>query len=177
MSKVDLAVGDSVFVPTDNGLFPLKVSAIIVEPHYSSGLGRPSPVFVGPGALALMFPVSQLSGVTVGVRMKDKADTEPVWARFAKQHQYSGFSARYNLFRMMFQVLYEFIAGLLAVFAILGILITIIITITVVNSSIRSDYKMIGMLKSQGFTNWNICLLYTSPSPRDLSTSRMPSSA
>ena len=24
---------------------------------------------------------------------------------------------------------------------------------------------------------WNICLLYTSPSPRDLSTSRMPSSA
>ena len=25
--------------------------------------------------------------------------------------------------------------------------------------------------------SWNICLLYTSPSPRDLSTSRMPSSA
>ena len=24
---------------------------------------------------------------------------------------------------------------------------------------------------------WKICLLYTSPSPRDLSTSRMPSSA
>ena len=24
---------------------------------------------------------------------------------------------------------------------------------------------------------WDICLLYTSPSPRDLSTSRMPSSA
>ena len=26
-------------------------------------------------------------------------------------------------------------------------------------------------------TNLNVCLLYTSPSPRDLSTSRMPSSA
>ena len=26
-------------------------------------------------------------------------------------------------------------------------------------------------------TNPNVCLLYTSPSPRDLSTSRMPSSA
>ena len=24
---------------------------------------------------------------------------------------------------------------------------------------------------------WGVCLLYTSPSPRDLSTSRMPSSA
>ena len=27
------------------------------------------------------------------------------------------------------------------------------------------------------FSVYNICLLYTSPSPRDLSTSRMPSSA
>ena len=31
-------------------------------------------------------------------------------------------------------------------------------------------------LKNWG-TKWDICLLYTSPSPRDLSTSRMPSSA
>ena len=30
---------------------------------------------------------------------------------------------------------------------------------------------------SVSVTNWNVCLLYTSPSPRDLSTSRMPSSA
>ena len=37
------------------------------------------------------------------------------------------------------------------------------------HSDIRSD--KIGKLKS------NNCLLYTSPSPRDLSTSRMPSSA
>jgi len=31
---------------------------------------------------------------------------------------------------------------------------------TVVNSAIRSDYKMIGMLKSQGFTNWNVNMVY-----------------
>ena len=30
---------------------------------------------------------------------------------------------------------------------------------------------------SNDFLDWYICLLYTSPSPRDLSTSRMPSSA
>ena len=28
-----------------------------------------------------------------------------------------------------------------------------------------------------GFEHYSVCLLYTSPSPRDLSTSRMPSSA
>ena len=38
---------------------------------------------------------------------------------------------------------------------------------------IRNEYKKISRKNSEG----NICLLYTSPSPRDLSTSRMPSSA
>ena len=33
-----------------------------------------------------------------------------------------------------------------------------------------------GMLASEG-VEAHLCLLYTSPSPRDLSTSRMPSSA
>ena len=38
---------------------------------------------------------------------------------------------------------------------------------------IRSD----GTIESSGFASDVACLLYTSPSPRDLSTSRMPSSA
>ena len=32
-------------------------------------------------------------------------------------------------------------------------------------------------IAARNSANWMICLLYTSPSPRDLSTSRMPSSA
>jgi len=37
------------------------------------------------------------------------------------------------------------------------------------------DYS--ATVEAEGFENIEICLLYTSPSPRDLSTSRMPSSA
>ena len=36
-----------------------------------------------------------------------------------------------------------------------------------------ADYRQIGAFNNESL----ICLLYTSPSPRDLSTSRMPSSA
>ena len=36
-----------------------------------------------------------------------------------------------------------------------------------------SESELVGFLNSNGYS----CLLYTSPSPRDLSTSRMPSSA
>ena len=41
------------------------------------------------------------------------------------------------------------------------------------------DYLSVGIdpVKSNIFIQSQICLLYTSPSPRDLSTSRMPSSA
>ena len=37
--------------------------------------------------------------------------------------------------------------------------------------------KVIELIRKEGWEVNNICLLYTSPSPRDLSTSRMPSSA
>ena len=37
--------------------------------------------------------------------------------------------------------------------------------------------SLLSYLKSKDITRYRACLLYTSPSPRDLSTSRMPSSA
>ena len=39
------------------------------------------------------------------------------------------------------------------------------------------DFKILSEKQSKEFISIKICLLYTSPSPRDLSTSRMPSSA
>ena len=160
LNKEPIAVGDTIYVPTDDGLFPLKVSAIVVEPHFSNGLSGLTLAFVGPGSLGMMFPISQLSGVQLGIKMKDAEQTEAVWARYNRTIPYNGFAMRYEVFKRIFQVLYQFIGGLLTAFSILGIFITIIITITVVSSAIRSDYKMIGMLKSQGFTNWNVNMVY-----------------
>ena len=47
-------------------------------------------------------------------------------------------------------------------------------------SDVTNSAKLIGKRENNGkdwFTGSYTCLLYTSPSPRDLSTSRMPSSA
>ena len=46
-------------------------------------------------------------------------------------------------------------------------------TVMVGDVAIGSDYPV----RVQSMINEDTCLLYTSPSPRDLSTSRMPSSA
>ena len=44
--------------------------------------------------------------------------------------------------------------------------------------SAEEDTVLIAVVAQEGAGHWTkICLLYTSPSPRDLSTSRMPSSA
>ena len=41
----------------------------------------------------------------------------------------------------------------------------------------QNDFGDKGQIKFAHLIQWYPCLLYTSPSPRDLSTSRMPSSA
>ena len=48
-----------------------------------------------------------------------------------------------------------------------------------ITSKAKVDYiKLVrNVIKEIGYEGYRACLLYTSPSPRDLSTSRMPSSA
>ena len=50
-----IAVGDTIMFPTDNGLFPLTVSAVVVDAHHSNGLINPAPAWMGPGTLSMLF--------------------------------------------------------------------------------------------------------------------------
>lgn len=157
-SKINL--GDTLQIPTDNGLFPLKVSGIVVNAQHSNGLMNPVPVWVGPGTLPLLFPVNDLSRVIMGIRVNDEEVTEKVWARFHQEYEYRGFGTLYDFYKKIFQIIHQITGGLLLVLAIFGIIITLTITSSVVNSAIKTDYKMIGMLKAQGFTNRNVITVY-----------------
>jgi len=158
--KSNFQIGDTLHIPTDNGLYPLIVSAIAVNAQHSNGLMNPIPVWVGPGTLPLMFPVEELSAVSLGIRLKNAEDTEKVWARFYRENDYRGFGEVYGFYKKIFQIIYQITGGLLLVFAIFGIIVTLTITSSVVNSAIKTDYKMIGMLKAQGFTTKNIITVY-----------------
>ena len=158
--KSNLAIGDTLRIPTDNGLFPLKISGIVVNAQHSNGLMNPTPVWVGPGSLPLLFPVNDLSVVSLGIRLNSSEVTEKVWARFHQEYEYRGFGTLYGFFKKIFQIIYQITGGLLLVFAIFGIIVTMTITSSVVNSAIKTDYKMIGMLKAQGFTNRNVITVY-----------------
>ena len=159
-NKSKLSIGDTLQIPTDNGLFPLKISGIVVDAQHSNGLMNPTPAWVGPGSLPLLFPVNDLSVVSMGIRLNDSEVTEKVWARFHQEYEYRGFGTLYGFFKKIFQIIYQITGGLLLVFAIFGIIVTLTITSSVVNSAIKTDYKMIGMLKAQGFTNRNVITVY-----------------
>lgn len=159
-NKSGIQLGDTLQIPTENGLFPMLVSAIVVNAQHSNGLMNPIPVWVGPGTLPLLFPVSELSVVSLGIRLKKAEDTEKVWARFYQENDYRGFGEVYDFYKKIFQIIYQITGGLLLVFAIFGIIVTLTITSSVVNSAIKTDYKMIGMLKAQGFTTKNVITVY-----------------
>ncbi len=155
-----LSIGDTLMMPTNQGAYPLRISAIVVDAQYANGLANPSPAWVGPGGLAMLFPLKDISYATIGVRLHRAEDTETVWARFNEAYSFKGFSTLYRFFKQVFQIVYQITGGLLLVFAIFGIIVTLIITSSVVNSAIKTDYKMIGMLKTQGFTNLNVISAY-----------------
>lgn len=160
LNSLQMEIGDTIQVPTNNGLFPLVISAIVVDAHYSNGLFNPSPAWVGPGGLSLLYSLKDLSRVVMGVRLNDKDHVERIWAHFNQEFSYQGFGTLYAFFKQVFQIVYQITGGLLLVFAIFGIIVTLIITSSVVSSAIKTDYKMIGMLKAQGFTNWNVISVY-----------------
>ena len=160
LNNLKISVGDTIQVPTSNGLFPLIVSAIVVDAHYANGLNQPAPAWLGPGGLSLMFSLKDLSQTVLGIRLKDKDQVDQVWSRFNQEFSYQGFSTLYAFFKEVFQIVYQITGGLLLVFAIFGIIVTLIITSAVVTSAIKTDYKMIGMLKAQGFTNLNVIGVY-----------------
>jgi putative ABC transport system permease protein len=159
-SEEKIQLGDTLFLPSKYGLVPLLVSGIVVDAQHSNGLINPLPVWVGPGSLSLLFPINELSRITLGIQLKDAAETEKVWARFHQSYSYRGQVELYDFFKKLFQIIHQITGGLLLVFAIFGIIVTLIITSSVVNSAIKTDFKMIGVLKAQGFTNQNIISVY-----------------
>ena len=159
-NKSDIQIGDTLLIPLGLGVFPMRVSAIALNAQHANGLGNPVPVWVGPGTLPLLFPINELSRVMLGVRVNQAEDTEKIWARFNREYTYLGLGRLYDFYKKLFQIIHQITGGLLLVFAIFGIIVTLTITSSVVNSAVKTDYKMIGMLKAQGFTNQNIIVVY-----------------
>ncbi|MCB0847505.1 MAG: FtsX-like permease family protein, partial [Bacteroidetes bacterium] len=155
-----MELGDTVGIPTPEGLYPLVVSASLVDPQYASGLFNPTRAWVAPGSLPFMFSINQLSQRMLGIRFEDPAKIQVVWQRFHQENYFTGKSLEYGLFKSVFLSFYQIIQMILLVFSLLGIIISLFILSTTLSGSIIGDLKLIGLYKATGFTPNNIIQIY-----------------
>ncbi|MFN8258535.1 MAG: FtsX-like permease family protein [Bacteroidales bacterium] len=155
-----IKIGDSLGIKTGSGLYNLKVTAFVVDPHFISGMMNPTRVWIAPGSLPLFNPVQNLKDNFLGVRLKNSNDIKAVWERFNAENTYSGSYLQYNLFKSTFMSVYQIISAILIVFSIFAVIIALFIVNTTTSGQIYADYKLIGIFKSIGFTPKNVLETY-----------------
>lgn len=153
-------IGDTLGIPIREGLFPLVVSATVVDPHYASSMFNPTRAWVAPGSLPFFLPISQLTGRMTGVRMKSPEEVGSVLGRFNEDWLFDGKVLEYSLFRSVFLSFYQIISLALLVFSVLAIVAALFILYITLSGAITSDFRLAGIYKAQGFTPGQVGAIY-----------------
>ncbi len=147
---------------TAEGLIPYRVSAVVVDPHYSSGFMNPERAWIGPGELAFLFPPGKLHTYTLGIRVREISKLEAVWGEF-NRHLGGGFSGSYlshqaivNSYAFMIRML----GIILLLFSFFSLVIALFIISATISATILESYRTFGILKAQGYTPRNIKHVY-----------------
>ncbi len=149
--KYDIAIGDTLQIPLANGLYPLTVSSIVIDPHFASGLINPNRMWIAPGMLPFMMKSGALTNVMQGIRLHQKEDIDEIWSRFNREMTFSGSNLQYSLFKSVFTSVYKIIGMVVIIFSILAIFISGYIISSIVISSVLADSQLTGVLKALGF--------------------------
>lgn len=161
LGKVNgISVDDTIGVMVAEGIYELRVSALVVDPHYASAIMNPTRAWVATGNLGLMLPLGDLQQATMGVRLQGAQQVNAVWNRFNTNFSYSGISFNYHFFKSVFLSVYNILLSILLIFSGLAIVVALFILSSSIANAIRTDYRQIGILKAQGFTNPQIRRLY-----------------
>lgn len=158
----EIKVGDSIKITVPGGTKTFKISAIIVDPIFSSQMINPVRVWVTQGTLQRIYPKDALNSSFLSVRYFDMNDSAGVWEEFESflGAPFSGFKFSYEIISISFTMLYQIIGIVLLIFSLILLLITLYVMFSTVSDSIVSDYKTIGTLKACGFTPLNIIWIY-----------------
>jgi putative ABC transport system permease protein len=156
-------IGDKLDIPVPDGKKRLIVSAIVVDPLFSTSMINPTRAWVASGVLNQWFPAKSLNNVFIGVRYNDLSKEKVLWDRFQKflGKPFSGIKFTYSLFSMAFLMMYQLIGVMLLVFSVILLLIALYVLSSSIKDAVISDYKTIGILKSEGYTPGNVILIYT----------------
>lgn len=157
-----IKIDDYIEIPTNRGMKSLKVTAIVVDPQFSSGGVNPVRTWIAPGYLPFLINVSELAEVYLGVRLKSLDVFDKVWKEFNTfiNQSFIGFNFNYEIISFSYLFFYRLIGTFFLVFSFLVILVSLFRIYSSIVSLIKSEYKSIGILKTIGFTPRQIIFVY-----------------
>ena len=158
--RYSIAVGDDILIPNGSDSQSYKVSAIILDPLFSSTMISPFRVWVRPGELALMKSFSSLDKVILTIRFKDPSQNSIVWNDFSiwQGASFTGFIIRYDDFKMGTSMATLILVIALIIIGLLLLIICLIVLFFMVSSEISNQFKTFGVLKAHGLSFRQITL-------------------
>ena len=160
--EAHLVPRDTLEVPAADGLAPLVVGAVVVDPVFSAPFNNPLRVWVAPGSLSTWFHASALNRVIASVRIADPAQSDELWAAFTRNlgGAFNGQVYDYRGVRDGYTAPYVLMAAMIVAFSALGFLVALFAIQGTITSAMLADFKMIGILRTQGFTPREVRRIY-----------------
>lgn len=160
----DLTVGETVTITRSDGRdVSLPIVGIAYDVMYDTYRSEQAPyLYVSESTLRGLFPDKDTWDSSLGLRLSDPQAVDSVLAEIEALHSTKFIEAHTDWRDVKESALFrvQLASVFLSAFSFFSILATIIIIIGVVNSTILSQIKQIGILKALGFTGRQVLLVY-----------------
>lgn len=157
-----LHIGDILEVPIDGIYKPFKIDAIVVDPQFSASMMNPVRVWVEDDFFTKEGKEEKELSSIIGIQFYDYTQYNRLWQNFEEylQTPYLGFVFEYEFIKSAYSMVQNILGVIILSFSAIIILVSMFVLGFTVTNVIMTDYKIIGVLKAQGFTSQNIKKIY-----------------
>ena len=160
----NLAMGDAVIITRSDGKdISLPIVGLAYDVMYDTYRSEQAPyLYVSESTLRSLFPDKDTWDSSLGLKLSDPQAVDDVLAEIENLRSAKFVETHTDWRDVKESALFkgQLASVFLSAFSFFAILATVIIIISVVNSSILSQIKQIGILKALGFTSRQILLVY-----------------
>lgn len=158
-----IEVDDIIEISIEGSRRVFRVGAIVVDPQFSASLMNPVRVWVSNGFLEECIQESENLSTMIGIRFSDYSEYDGLWQDFEDylQSPYFGYVFDYEFTEGIYSMIQTIISMVILSFSIIIIIVSLFVIGFTVTNGIMTDYRIIGILKAQGFSNGNVRMVYT----------------
>lgn len=157
----DIKAGDTMTFILKGQEHEFLVTAIVLDPQFSASMMSPTRLWINQDFLAETYGPEELNSI-IGILFEDYNRYETLWFQFEEflGSPFGGYPIDMDTVQYMYSFVESIIGVILLVFAGVIVLVSVFVIFFTINYAVVSDYKVIGILKAQGFSSRNIKEIY-----------------